>query len=116
MWAIALETAGPETGGRARDLAGMGVFRAPGALEGMRIGVTRESLVYPPGSLTEVPAVQDPVVRDLARRIELQLLEEAVQDAPGVWPAEVLIECAGQRSSARRGPHAHRLPSAAWSR
>jgi amidase len=29
----------------------------PGALEGMRIGVIRESMVYPPGSLTEVPIV-----------------------------------------------------------
>ncbi len=29
----------------------------PGALEGMRIGVVRESMVYPPGSLTEVPIV-----------------------------------------------------------
>ena len=30
---------------------------APGALAGMRIGVIRESMVYPPGSLTEVPIV-----------------------------------------------------------
>jgi Asp-tRNA(Asn)/Glu-tRNA(Gln) amidotransferase A subunit family amidase len=29
----------------------------PGALQGMRIGVIRESMVYPPGSLTEVPIV-----------------------------------------------------------
>jgi Asp-tRNA(Asn)/Glu-tRNA(Gln) amidotransferase A subunit family amidase len=29
----------------------------PGALERMRIGVIRESMVYPPGSLTEVPIV-----------------------------------------------------------
>src|SRR5262245_59489660 len=29
----------------------------PGALTGMRIGVVRESMVYPPGSLTEVPIV-----------------------------------------------------------
>lgn len=29
----------------------------PGALEGMRLGVIRESMVYPPGSLTEVPIV-----------------------------------------------------------
>ena len=29
----------------------------PGALEGMRIGVIRESMVYPPGSLTELPIV-----------------------------------------------------------
>ena len=30
---------------------------APGALRGVRIGVIRESMVYPPGSLTEVPIV-----------------------------------------------------------
>jgi Asp-tRNA(Asn)/Glu-tRNA(Gln) amidotransferase A subunit family amidase len=30
---------------------------APGALTGMRIGVIRESMVHPPGSLTEVPIV-----------------------------------------------------------
>jgi len=30
---------------------------APGALTGMRLGVVRESMVYPPGSLTEVPIV-----------------------------------------------------------
>jgi amidase len=30
---------------------------APGALAGMRIGVIRESMVHPPGSLTEVPIV-----------------------------------------------------------
>jgi Asp-tRNA(Asn)/Glu-tRNA(Gln) amidotransferase A subunit family amidase len=29
----------------------------PGALRGMRLGVIRESMVYPPGSLTEVPIV-----------------------------------------------------------
>jgi amidase len=29
----------------------------PGALKGVRIGVIRESMVYPPGSLTEVPIV-----------------------------------------------------------
>src|SRR5262244_2547699 len=30
---------------------------SPGALKGVRIGVIRESMVYPPGSLTEVPIV-----------------------------------------------------------
>jgi len=50
-------------------------------------------------------AVADPVVRDLARRIELVPLEEAPHDAPGVWPAEILIECAGQRHALRTRPH-----------
>jgi len=50
-------------------------------------------------------AVADPVVRDLARRIELVPLEETSHDAPGVWPAEILIECAGQRHTVRTRPH-----------
>jgi len=50
-------------------------------------------------------AVADPVVRDLARRIELVPLEETPHEAPGVWPAEILIECAGQRHMLRTHPH-----------
>ena len=49
--------------------------------------------------------VRDPAVRDLARRIELQPLEDALHDAPGVWPAEILIECAGQRHTLRTRPY-----------
>jgi 2-methylcitrate dehydratase PrpD len=49
--------------------------------------------------------VADPVVRDLARRIELLPLEETSHDTPGVWPAEILIECAGQRHTLRTRPH-----------
>ena len=33
---------------------------APGALKGVRIGVIRESMVYPPGSKTEEPIVDAP--------------------------------------------------------
>ena len=50
-------------------------------------------------------AVADPVVRDLARQIELVPLEETSHDSPGVWPAEILIECAGQRHMLRTRPH-----------
>jgi 2-methylcitrate dehydratase PrpD len=50
-------------------------------------------------------AVQDPLVRDLARRIELEPLEEAPHDTPHVWPAEVIIECAGQRHTLPTRPH-----------
>src|SRR2546426_8696390 len=50
-------------------------------------------------------AVADPVVRDLARRIELVPLEEVTHEAPGVWPAEILIECAGQRHTLHTQPH-----------
>jgi len=50
-------------------------------------------------------AVADPVVRDLARRTELVPLDETPHEAPGVWPAEILIECAGQRHTLRTRPH-----------
>src|SRR2546426_11234859 len=50
-------------------------------------------------------AVADPVVRDLAQRIELVPLEDTPHQAPGVWPAEILIECAGQRHTLRTQSH-----------
>ena len=50
-------------------------------------------------------AVHDPLVRDLARRIELEPLDEDLHEAPGVWPAEILVECAGQRYTRRTRPH-----------
>ncbi len=50
-------------------------------------------------------AVWDRVVRDLARRIELEPLEDAVPGAPGLWPAEVLLECAGQRHTLSTRPY-----------
>jgi 2-methylcitrate dehydratase PrpD len=49
-------------------------------------------------------AVADPLVRDLARRIELAPLEEA-PESPGFWPAEIVIECAGRRHTRRTRPH-----------
>ena len=50
-------------------------------------------------------AVADPIVRDLARRIELVPLENTPHEARGVWPAEILLECAGQRHTLRTHPH-----------
>ena len=50
-------------------------------------------------------AVWDPVVRDLARRIELVPLEGTLHEAPGVWPAEVLLECAGRRHTLSTRPY-----------
>ena len=50
-------------------------------------------------------AVADPLVRDLARRIDLAPLEEAAPETPGFWPAEILIECAGRRHTLRTRPH-----------
>jgi 2-methylcitrate dehydratase PrpD len=50
-------------------------------------------------------AVRDPLVRDLARRIELVPLPEGGHDAPGVWPAEVLIECGAERHTLHTRPY-----------
>jgi 2-methylcitrate dehydratase PrpD len=53
----------------------------------------------------DAAAVADPLVRDLARRIELEPLPEATHDAPGVWPAEVVIDCAGRRHTRHTRPY-----------
>jgi 2-methylcitrate dehydratase PrpD len=50
-------------------------------------------------------AVRDPLVRDLAKRIELIPIEAPVHAEPGVYPAEVLLECDGQRYSIPTRPH-----------
>src|SRR5262249_54017186 len=50
-------------------------------------------------------AVSDPIVRDLARRIELEPVEEASHETPGFWPAEIVLECAGRRHNRRTQPH-----------
>jgi 2-methylcitrate dehydratase PrpD len=50
-------------------------------------------------------AVRDPLVRDLARRIELEPVDDAGHDTPGFWPAEIHLECAGQRHTVRTRPH-----------
>jgi 2-methylcitrate dehydratase PrpD len=50
-------------------------------------------------------AVRDPLVRDLARRIELEPRDDVGHAAPYVWPAEVIIECAGRSHTLRTRPH-----------
>jgi 2-methylcitrate dehydratase PrpD len=51
-------------------------------------------------------AVHDPLVRELAQRIELVPLPEgSSHDAPGVWPAEVLIECGAERHALQTRPY-----------
>jgi 2-methylcitrate dehydratase PrpD len=50
-------------------------------------------------------AVRDPVVRDLAKRIELIPSESAGHAEPGVYPAEVLLECDGQSYTLLTTPH-----------
>ena len=67
------------------------------------VALTRDManpLVYDDG------AVQDPLVRDLARRIELTRLEEdGHHETPWFWPAEITIECGDQRHVLRTRPH-----------
>jgi 2-methylcitrate dehydratase PrpD len=55
--------------------------------------------------LYNADAVADPVVRDLARRIELVPLKEEAHETPGFWPAEILVECGGQRYTTQTRPH-----------
>ena len=50
-------------------------------------------------------AVRDPVVRDLAKRIELIPVEAPAHAGPAVYPAEVLLECDGQRYTLPTRPH-----------
>lgn len=50
-------------------------------------------------------AVADPIVRDLARLIELVPLKEEAHETPGFWPAEITIECGGRRHSVHTRPH-----------
>jgi 2-methylcitrate dehydratase PrpD len=49
--------------------------------------------------------IRDPLVRDLARRIELEPVEHGGPETPRVWPAEVLIDCAGQHHTLHTRPH-----------
>jgi 2-methylcitrate dehydratase PrpD len=41
-------------------------------------------------------AVWDPLVRELAKKVELVPLPEAAHETPGVWPAKVTVECGGR--------------------
>ena len=50
-------------------------------------------------------AVADPVVRDLARRIELVPLPQEPHETPGFWPAEITVECGAQRHTTHTRPH-----------
>src|SRR5215831_6602986 len=53
----------------------------------------------------DLDAVADPVVRDLARRIELLAEEIGGHETPGFWPAEIVVECGGRRCALRTRPH-----------
>src|SRR5262245_37223637 len=50
-------------------------------------------------------AIRDPLVRDLARRIELEPLEAAGHETPGFWPAEIILEVDGRTHSLHAQPH-----------
>jgi 2-methylcitrate dehydratase PrpD len=50
-------------------------------------------------------AVRDPIVRDLARRIELDPRDDAGHATPHFWPADVIIECAGRSHTLRTQAH-----------
>jgi len=50
-------------------------------------------------------AVQDPLVRALAQAIELEPEEGSGHDTPWVWPAEIVIVCAGRSHTLRTRPH-----------
>src|SRR5438128_6564959 len=66
------------------------------------VALTRDMsnpLVYDAG------AVEDPIVRDLARRIELEPLPAAHHESPGFWPAEITIECGSERRTLHTRPH-----------
>jgi 2-methylcitrate dehydratase PrpD len=53
----------------------------------------------------DLEAVEDPIVRDLARRIELVAADAVAHDTTGFWPAEIVIECVGRRHAVRTRPH-----------
>src|SRR5262245_32312361 len=50
-------------------------------------------------------AIRDPIVRDLAQRIELVPLEGAGHEGPASLQAEILLEYAGQRVTVTTQPH-----------
>ena len=50
-------------------------------------------------------AVQDPLVRALAQAIELEPEEGSGHDTPWVWPAKIVIVCAGRSHTLRTRPH-----------
>ncbi|HMH50272.1 MAG TPA: MmgE/PrpD family protein [Candidatus Acidoferrum sp.] len=49
--------------------------------------------------------IRDPLVRGLARRIELAPVEHDGPETPHVWPAEILINAGGSRHTLRTRPH-----------
>lgn len=50
-------------------------------------------------------AVQDPVVRELAKRVELLPMADLAHPAPGLYPADVLLDYDGQSYTLPTSPH-----------
>ncbi|HYB40680.1 MAG TPA: amidase family protein [Candidatus Methylomirabilis sp.] len=63
----------------------------PGALRGIRIGVIRESMVYPPGSLTEVPIVTA-AAREIKDVLGGALGLTLVESADPLWERDPDVE------------------------
>jgi amidase len=63
----------------------------PGALRGMRIGVIRESMVVPPGSLTEVPIVTG-AAREIKAVLGDTLGATLVESTDPHWPRDPDLE------------------------
>lgn len=50
-------------------------------------------------------AIKDPLVRELAQRIELVPVEPSAYPEPGIYPAEILLECNGRSDTLSTTPH-----------
>src|SRR5262245_59996739 len=68
-----------------------GMLGTPGALAGMRIGVIRESMVYPRGSLTEVPIVTA-AAREIKSVLGERLGATLVESTDPRWPLDPELE------------------------
>jgi amidase len=64
---------------------------APGALKGLRLGVIRESMTYPPGSKTEAPIV-DAAAREIKAVLGRQLGASLVESSDPLWRPDPEIE------------------------
>ena len=63
----------------------------PGALEGVRIGIVRESMVYAPGSKTEEPIVTA-AAREIKTMLGGRLGARLVESSDPLWPRDPEVE------------------------
>ena len=64
---------------------------APGALTGMRIGIVRESMVHPEGSMTEVPIITA-AAREIKTVLGQHLGAVLVESSDRLWTRDVDVE------------------------